>query len=63
MDLHEVLADLAMGKVIALEKLSVGLFGGVSVEYVDLDVAGKVFQVLQSFDVAFIAFNGLDGGC
>ena len=28
------------------------------------DVAGQApFQVLQRFDVAFIAFNGLDGGC
>ena len=52
-----------MGKVIAIEKLFVDLIGGVSVEYVDLDVAGKAFQVLQRFDVAFIAFNGLDGGC
>ena len=63
MDLHEELADFAMGKVIAIEKLFVDLIGGVSVEYVDLDVAGKAFQVLQRFDVAFIAFNGLDGGC
>ena len=63
MNLYEELADFAMGKVIAIEKLFVDLIGGVSVEYVDLDVAGKAFQVLQRFDVAFIAFNGLDGGC
>ena len=63
MDLYEELADFAMGKVIAIEKLFVGFVGGVSVECVDLDVAGKAFQVLQRFDVAFIAFNGLDGGC
>ena len=61
--MYEELADFAMGKVIAIEKLFVDLIGGVSVEYVDLDVAGKAFQVLQRFDVAFIAFNGLDGGC
>ena len=52
-----------MGKVIAIEKLFVGFVGGVSVECVYLDVAGEAFQVLQRFDVAFIAFNGLDGGC
>ena len=63
MDLHEELADFAMGKVIAIEKLFVSFVGGVSVECVDLDIAGEAFQVLQRFDVAFIAFNGVDGGC
>ena len=56
------LADFAMGKVVAFEKLFVGFVSGVSIERIDLDVAGKAFEVLQCFDVAFIAFNGLDGG-
>ena len=52
-----------MGKVFAIEKFLLGFAGGVSVECADIDVAGKAFEVLQCFDVAFIAFNGLDGGC
>ena len=63
MVLNKEVADFAVEKVIAIEKLFVGFGGCVSVEFVDLNGAGKTFQVLQCFDVAFIAFNGLDGGC
>ena len=63
MVLYEEVSDFVMGKAITIKKLFVGFSCGVSVECVDLAVAGKAFQVLQPFDVAFISLNGLDSGC
>lgn len=63
MVLNEEVSDFAMRKIITTGKFFVGFAGWVSAECVDLNVAGKAFQILQRFDVAFVALNGLDGGC
>lgn len=48
-----------MGKVIAIEQNPVGFSGGASVECIDLDSAGKAFQILRCLDVLFVQLDPL----
>ena len=52
-----------MGKVVAIKQQLISFSGIALVRPADPDVAGKAFQVLQSFDVVRIEFHGSKSRC
>ena len=59
--LNEQGAEFAVGKVIAIEQYVLRLSDIIYVRWGDLDVDGKAFEVLQSFDVVRVKLDNLNG--
>ena len=53
-------AQLAMRKIITVKQSLISFCGIISVQLIDLDVAGKAFQILSCLNIALIDLDSFD---